>query len=161
MLGFAGGLFLSVLVFAAYDILSRRFRSPHDVEKILDVPVLVTLAGRQGDNAFLAEDVRVLLEKNDLKNVAVAGFVAGDGAASVAHDLGQKLGDAVIEAGSLRDDPSCVQRLARADSVLLVLSYSAAKRADIAWAVEQMKVAGTPILGAVFRPKAVSAAKRA
>lgn len=145
------GLVGSIIVFAAYDILSRRVRSERDIERLLSVPTLATVKG-EGDYAFLAEDVRVLLERNGLGSVAVAGCVKGDGASEVAEALTQQ-GLKVTGSAAAAVEPDAVGLLARAEGIVIVLGYAAARGRDLDRLSEALRIAGTPLVGSVFVPR--------
>lgn len=145
------GIVLSVFGFAAYDILSRRIRSAGDVERLLDVPVLAEItADRQCEQ--LAESVRVLMHRHGLETLSVAGACTADGASSIADCL-KGGGVSVSDAVSLADDVAAVSAVASSDAVLLVVKSAAASGSQLEQMLKLLKVAGTPVLGAVFVSK--------
>ncbi|MEG2934568.1 MAG: hypothetical protein RR842_13415 [Gordonibacter sp.] len=145
------GLVGSLVVFVAYDVLSRRVRSVRDIERLLAVPSLASVR-TEDDYAFLAEDVKVLLERNDIASLVVAGCVKADGAVQVAHALEQR-GLTVTGSASAAVEPDAVQVLSQAEGVLIALGCATAKSRDLDRLSEALRIAGTPVVGAVFVPR--------
>lgn len=148
--GFAG-LFVSVLAFVLYDIISRKIRSPHDIERLLDVPVIAVCSGVD-DAGLVGEDIRVLLRNNELDTMIVVGFASQDEPEQWALRLKSCMGDMVI-GGVVAPLAGSVARIAEASSVVLSVRQGAATGSEIRRAIEKLKIAGTPILGAVFVTK--------
>ena len=143
------GLCLSVFCFAVYDIVSRRVRSANDAERLLDIPVLATLAPGQ-KNAVLSEDIRVLMNRNKLNSLAIAGATKEDGALGVANLLD---GIKITGAFDLSNDVEGISAIASSDTVLLVVKEGASSGKQIDNALKQIKISGTPVLGVVFVSK--------
>ena len=143
------GLCLSIFCFAVYDIVSRRIRSANDAERLLDIPVLATL-GQGQKSAVLPEDVRVLMNRNGLNSVAVAGATKADGASWVANLLN---GIKVTGSFDLSKDVEGISRIAASDTVLLVIKEGVSSGRQIENALKQIKISGTPVLGVVFISK--------
>lgn len=145
------GLFGSFFVLACYDILSRRMRTPHDVSRIIDVPVIGILDSSSACRGRIADDVSVLLSRSDLTKACVAGFSAGDGAPIV----GEVLQDAGVDVSGVVDlskDANAASVVSRADAVVLAIRSGASSAREIATGVERLKVANVPVLGAIFAP---------
>lgn len=146
------GLALSIVGFAAYDILSRRVRSVKDIERLLDLPVLATLAdGKDSDR--LAQSVAVLMKRSDLKTLAVAGASKADGASAVSKAIEDSKAVSVTSSVDLSDSVDAASRILGADTVLLVLKEGASRGSELECALKQLRIAGVPVLGAVFVPK--------
>lgn len=146
------GLFAAIVVFACYDILSRRVRSPRDVERLLEIPVIgVARPGQVPPQ--LIDGVDALLVRNDLKSFSVAGAVAGDGAEKLYDAFRDRLGDKAACVTDLADREGALAKVMSTDCVLLVLRYAAAKSRDLSLALQQLRLAGVPVLGAVFITK--------
>lgn len=147
------GIVLSVVSFAAFDILSRRVRSPRDVERLLDVPVIAT-AKPKGSLDYLVESVRVLMKRHGLNKIAVAGVSQADEAEVVFSALAETLGvEACAAVAALAEGSESVGIVADVDAVLLVLKDGASNGSQIERAINIMKIADTPVLGAVFIQK--------
>lgn len=141
------GVFGSVFVFAAYDILSRRVRSARDVERLLDVPVLASVKG-VSDFGAVAESVSALAVRNNLKHVLVAGASEKDDAREAFEALKGSVSVEVSEVSL--SDAGAVNAAMQADAVLLVLRSAASTGAQLGNALKRLGLAGTPVLGAVF-----------
>lgn len=153
------GLALSILAFAAYDILSRRVRSSRDVERLLDLPVLASVS-QDGDLDRLVQGVRVLMDRSELGSVAVAGASATDGAQRISKALADA-GDVVVSGCiDLSGEADAAVRLLGSDTVLLVISEAASKGSELECALKQLRIAGVPVLGVVFVPKKPKRARR-
>ena len=145
------GLFGAIFVFACLDILSRRVRSERDVERMLDLPVLGS-AKDEADYEGIAAALKVLLKRNDIESVAIAGVCPADGAAHacemVAKDIPQKAVcvESLVENGS-------VGVVAECQSVVLTLTEGAASGKEIDHALKTLRIADTPVAGVVFIPK--------
>ncbi len=146
------GLALSIVAFASYDILSRRVRSSRDVERLLDLPVLASVAG-DADLARLAQGVKVLMDRSDLSSVAVAGASSADGAAPVREALSKVDGIAVAPVVDLSGQADSASRLLECDTVLLVIAEGASSGAQLESALKQLRFAGVPVLGVAYLPK--------
>lgn len=144
------GLVLSIAVFAAYDILTRRLRSPRDVERLLDIPVLEAV--RPTDSATrLASAVRAVMEQGGFAKLAVVGASAGDGALDVADGLSRALPGLEISAIALDADDDGITKIRENDAVLMVFSYAASSGQSVDDALWRVRVADIPVLGAAFR----------
>lgn len=154
------GLALSVLAFASYDILSRRVRSARDIERLLDLPVISSVS-HNSDLERLAKSVHVLMSRSGLARVAVAGLSSADGAQHVASALSAAgcldVSGSVDLSGQV-DAASC---LLEADTVLVVVTEGASSGAQLEDALKQLRIAGVPVLGAVFISEKSNRAKNA
>ncbi len=146
------GLVLSVAVFAAYDILSRRVRSPHDVERLLDIPVLETVRS-ENDIIWLSNDVRAIMEQNGFAKLAVVGATEEDGASAVAAKLSNMLLSLKIDSVVLDADTNGVSRVRESQAALIALKSSASKGSSIEKMLWRLKVADVPVVGSVFLAK--------
>lgn len=144
--------FLSIFCFAAFDILTRRVRSEGDVERLLDLPVLASVSSNE-DMVRLAKSVRVLTGRSGLSNIVVAGASAADGAKSVERALVGSNDVSVADCVDLSGDVDAASRVLGADSVLLVVAENASTGKQLECALKQLRIAGVPVLGAVFVPK--------
>ena len=145
------GFVLSALVFAAYDIFTRKVRCRHDVERLLEVPVLADLKGTDR-LASVADDIKVLMAKNGLDSTVAVGCVSGDQVAEVAG----KLADAGVNVAGqclVTEDNDASAVLRDAVSAVLVLKGSAASGAALDELKNKLCIAETPVLGAVFLRK--------
>lgn len=145
------GLFGSIFVCACYDILSRRVRSAKDIERMTDISVLATLRSAP-DFARAASCVDVLMKRNDLNSVVVAGICEKDDAKTVGTRIAENMARDCRKAIVL-DDPDAASRLLQADSVLLVFAAGACSGEQLDAAMRTLRVANVPVLGAVFVPK--------
>lgn len=143
------GLVLSIGGFAAYDILSRRIRSPRDIERLLDMPVLANL-GNEGEDAILPSNVRVLLRRNSFKNLTLAVLGNEETLNRVKAVLDA---DIVNETTLLSRDALAAEKIAQSDSCLLVVKEAFNKGSEIQNAMKDLAVADVAVLGAVFVPK--------
>lgn len=142
------GLVGSVVLFAAFDILTRRVRSAADVERMLAVPVVGTLENL-ASSASVADDVRTLMKRCEFGTVAVVGGVAADNAEKVAEGLrneGVSVGDCIV----VNETSDASSRLSDADCVLLVLTNAESSGKDLDRLQSKLCLAGAPVLGAVF-----------
>ncbi len=146
-------LVLSVLAFASYDIISRRIRSVGDVERLLDFPVISSIADDR-DFGRLANGVKALANRSGLSRIAVAGASSFDNASHVYDEMIKNGGSKIVsDAVDLSDEIDAASRLIASDAVLLVISEGASKSSQLACALEQLRFAGVPVLGVVFLPK--------
>ena len=99
---------------------------------------------------MLAEDVRVLMKRSGLSSLAVVGATEADGAGNVAAMLE---GVQVSGAFDLSKDTKGVSTIAESDAILLSVKEGAASGKQLENALKQMKISGTPVLGAVFISK--------
>lgn len=154
VLGFAGGLLISILGVAIYDLSSRKFRSAHDIKRLIDVSVLGVWHD-SSDDELLAESVDILMSNNDLGSVTVAGFVKEDKAQEISRALqdSKSFSKTVALAEALSKRPEDLRTIAQHDCILLAVRASRAKHSDIIQAVERLRLVGAPILGAIFIPK--------
>ncbi len=145
------GLFGAIFVFACVDILSRRIRSERDIEKMLDLTVLGTVKN-DADYEGIAALLNVLLSRNSMKSLALAGVCASDGAADVFEKISPYLPQALSCVEALSENGS-VATVAECESVALVLAEGAASGAQIDRALKALRVADVPVAGVVFIPK--------
>lgn len=145
------GLFGAIFVFACVDILSRRIRSARDVERMLDLPVLGVIKGEE-DYAGALAAADVLLNRNNLNSLAVAGICQADGAAAMAAKAADYLDKPVTCIDALSEG-SAVSNLAACEAVVLVISAGAASASQIDEALRALRIADVPVAGAVFVPK--------
>lgn len=145
------GLFVSVFGFAAYDILSRKVRSERDIERLMEVPVIADFSN-EADRKALADNLRVLMHRNNFSSLYLASPSANDALEEVAKNV---LQSGFISKGTivLSESSDAASQLSQTDSVVLVVKEAAAKGAEIDHALKCLAVSGTPVLGAVFIPR--------
>lgn len=147
------GSFGSFFVLSCFDVLSRRMRTPHDVSRVIDVPVISVLESGSACRARVADDVSVLLARSGSMKTCVAGFSAGDDARAI----GEILRDGGIDVNGVVDlsgDANAASMVSRADAVVLAIRSGASSSREIVAGAERLKVANVPVLGAVFLPSA-------
>ncbi len=143
------GIVLSVAAFAAYDILTRRVRSPRDVERLLDVPVLETV--RPSDGVVrLASSVKAVMEQNGFSSLAVVGATSADGADGLAQGLADILPDFAISSINFDADDEGVSKVRESQAALIVLKRAASKGSSIDAMMWRLRVADAPVVGAAF-----------
>ncbi|WP_454945648.1 YveK family protein [Cryptobacterium curtum] len=146
------GLAGSIVLFAAWDILSRRVRSATDVERLLDIPVLAHLAaGDSGEAA--ASAVAALTKRSNIESLVVCGASNRDEAPAVVERISSIDGLSVAGPVVLAQDDKAALRLQEGQAVLVVLREGASSGRQIENALSQIKIAGTPVLGAIFVSK--------
>lgn len=145
------GLFVSVFGFAAYDILSRKVRSERDIERLIEVPVIADFSN-EADRKALADNLRVLMHRNNFSSLCLASPSANDALEEVAKNV---LQSGFISKGTvvLSESSDAASQLSQTDSIVLVVKEAAAKGAEIDHALKCLAVSGTPVLGAVFIPR--------
>ena len=143
------GLVLSVAVFAAYDILTRRVRSARDVERLLDIPVVETVRA-SCDTVRLASSVSALMARNGFSSMCVVGASADDGADDLARKLASALPDCKIGSVSFSEDEDGVLEVREYDAVLVVLRRAASRGSAIDAMMWRLRIADVPVIGSAF-----------
>ena len=145
------GLFGAIFVFACVDILSRRIRCEHDIERMLDLPVLAHIKSND-DYARAAAALEVVLSRNNIDTVALVGICPADGAKAVAQSLANTLKQSI----TCVDDCSSSDALASMTScgaLALVFTEGAASGAQIDAALKLVHIADVPVAGAILVSK--------
>lgn len=143
------GLALSILGFAAYDILTRRVRSAADVERLLDIPVLAEVSQKEGVTAATSA-VTVLSTRNNISDLVVVGASKSDNPRKIADALGKAGSVSIAACASLAEDAEAALSLLAGQALLIVLVEGASSGKQIQNMMKQLKMAGTPVLGCVF-----------
>lgn len=145
------GLFGAIFVFACIDILSRRVRCERDIERMFDLSVLGTLRSKD-DFAGVASALSVLLDRNKVDSLVVAGMCAADSAAVVAKGIEGGINkpltciDSLSSGNALTDVSLC-------SAVVLVFKEGAATGAQIDAALKALRIADVPVAGAILVSK--------
>lgn len=145
------GLFGAIFVFACIDILSRRVRCERDIERMLDLTVLGSVKS-DGDYPGVASALDVLLSRNKVESVAVAGICQADGAADAAQKISRNIDKTVICVDALAN-ANALAKIASCDAVLLVFTEGAASGSEIDQALKIVRVSDVPVAGAILISK--------
>ena len=145
------GLFGAIFVFACVDILSRRIRCERDIERMLDLSVLACVK-TDADYARAASALSVLLARNGVDSVAIAGACPADGAAAAAQSISESMTQSVTCVDDL-SSPAALASVASCGAVALVFTEGAASGAQIDQALKAVRIADVPVAGAILISK--------
>ena len=145
------GLFGAILVFACVDILSRRVRCERDIERMLDLNVLGYVKTND-DYEGVTGALDVLLARNNIDQLAVAGVCAADGASDAAQKIAVHAKCAVTCVESL-GNAGAVAAVSSCGAVVLVFTEGAASGTQIDAALKTVRIADVPVAGALLISK--------
>lgn len=145
---------LSFALVIAYYYVNRRFRDPHDVERILGVPLLGVAAKDQIPSDLEGSLVPLVLdeicERNDAGRVLVCGLPANDSVVAVSSFLKEHCSSTLVgelDFASAEQDRKMVEQ---ANSAVVVITQNAASSSQIARAARVLNLLQIPVAGAIF-----------
>lgn len=149
------GLFLSFLVILAYYYFNRRFRSPHDVERLLGVPVLACVEESALDAETRLGSAPVVIDevcsRNDIQAIAVYGMPQNAATVKLAERLKEDLtGLSVSGVLDLSSSERAFALLQTVGGVVLSIVQNEASSREIEEAARFLNLVEVPVVGAVY-----------
>lgn len=149
------GLFGSFMLCAARDLLSRRLYDRHDVQRLINAPVLACVSSaRKESYTMAAHMLQAVLKKEQVSSMYLASLVSKENPQELKAILEEcsegKL--ALTSSGSL-DDASALADMQQAESVVLIVRKACASGAELEQALCRLEFIGVPLAGCIFVEK--------
>lgn len=154
---FVSGFCAAALAFAiivAYYYVNRRFRTAHDIERILGVPVLGSISANgvmSGlKEAFIPVVIDEVCNRNKIDKIAVCGMPQGEYSDLVQQSLEELCDTRVIGQLDFSCSAGSKELIEEAGCLVLVVLQDAADSSQIAKDTKMLNFLEIPVIGAIF-----------